>query len=86
MDKPDIGKLEKSIHALQDRVSVLGAEDDYLELIRIIRQPGWTTPAEFRLVNTLVTTFTRQIEVLDQLKHELIQAAQLVGTRERVEA
>jgi hypothetical protein len=86
VDKPDIGKLEKSIHALQDRVSVLGAEDDYLELIRIIRQPGWTTPAEFRLVNTLVTTFTRQIEVLDQLKHELIQAAQLVGTRERVEA
>ena len=85
MDKQDVGRLEKSIHALQDRISVLGAEDDYLELIRIIRQPGWTTPAEFRLVNTLVTTFTRQIETLDQLKHELIQAAQLVGTKERVE-
>ena len=86
MEKQDIGRLEKSIHALQDRVSVLANEDDYLELIRIIRQPGWTTPAEFRFVNTLVTTFTRQIEVLDQLKHELIQASQLVGTKERVEA
>jgi hypothetical protein len=86
VDKQDVGRLEKSVHALQDRISVLAAEDDYLELIRIIRQPGWTTPAEFRLVNTLVTTFTRHVEMLDQLKHELIQASQLVGKGERVEA
>jgi hypothetical protein len=86
VDKPDIGRLEKSIHALQDRISVLAAEDDYLELIKIIHQPGWTTPAEFRLVNTIVTTFTRQVDTLDHLKQDLVQAAQLVGTRERVEA
>jgi hypothetical protein len=84
--KPDIGRLEKSIHALQDRISVLGTEDDYVELIKIIHQPGWTTPAEFQLVNTIVTTFTKQIDVLDGLKHDLIQASQLVGSRERVEA
>ena len=86
MPKPDIGALEKSIHALQDRISVLAAEDDFVELIKIIHQPGWTTPAEFRLVNTVVTTFTKQIDVLEGLKTDLIQASQLVGSRERVEA
>jgi hypothetical protein len=84
--KPDIGRLEKSIQGLQDRIAVLGTEDDYLELIKIIHQPGWTTPAEFQLVTAIVTNFTKQIDVLDGLKHDLITASQLVGARQRVEA
>ena len=79
----DIGRLEKSINALQDRLSILAAEDDYVELIKIIRRPGWTTPAEFRLVTTIVDTFARQVEVLDTLKGDLIQVSQVVGTHER---
>jgi hypothetical protein len=79
----DIGRLEKSINSLRDHVSVLANEEEYLELIKIIRKPGWTTPAEFRLVTTLVETFDRQIQQLDTLKHDLINAAQIVGAKER---
>jgi hypothetical protein len=79
----DIGRLEKSINSLRDHVSVLANEEEYLELIKIIRNPGWTTPAEFRLVTTLVETFDRQIQQLDTLKHDLIKAAQIVGAKER---
>ena len=82
-ERHNIGRLEKSINALQDRVSVLANEEEYLELVKIIRRPGWTTPAEFQLVTTIVETFARQIDVLETLKHELIKVAQLVGTKER---
>ena len=79
----DIGRLEKSINSVRDRLSTVAAEDDFLELIKIIHTPGWTTPAEFRLVHTLVEAIDRHVEVIDHLKHQLIETSQLVGKTER---
>ena len=82
----DIGRLEKSIDGLRERLDVLAQGDDFAELIKIIRQPGWTTPAEFRLVHGVVKTIGRQLEVIEHLKTDLLEgsrqvAAEAVHTR-----
>lgn len=44
---PDIGKLEKKITALSDALAHLGKGTDLKDPLRIIHNPGWTTPAEW---------------------------------------
>jgi len=45
--KLDLRKLETRIDALSNALARLGKGGDLKELIRIIKFPGWTTPAEF---------------------------------------
>jgi len=45
--KLDLRKLERRIDALSNALARLGKGGDLKELIRIIKFPGWTTPAEF---------------------------------------
>lgn len=80
----DIGRLETSIKELSDRLTVVAEQDDWIEIIRLTKTPGWTTPAEFLLVNTVVDTITLQVEVIDRLKGELLNAnRQIAETAER---
>jgi hypothetical protein len=79
----DVGQLEKDIEQVQARLRALVDEDRYAELIRIIRNPGWTTPAEFHLVHTGIEIVGRQIEILDQLSIGLLEGSQKVSIRER---
>ena len=62
-----------------DRLTEVAQDDEFLELIKIIHQPGWTTPAEFRFVNTIVNTLEQHIEIIGRLKADL-----LTGSREVV--
>lgn len=40
-----IAQLEKGIETLHKSVRAFAEDDGYTELLRIIRRPGWTTPA-----------------------------------------
>lgn len=82
MEDHDVGQLEKDIEHVQVRLRALVDEDRFAELIRIIRKPGWTTPAEFYLVNTGIEIVGRQIEILDQLSLGLLEGSQKVSSRE----
>lgn len=83
MEEHDVGQLEKHIEQVQARLRSLVDEDRYAELIRIIRKPGWTTPAEFHLVNTGIEIVGRQIDILDHLSIGLLEGSQKVSSRER---
>ncbi|HEY3017449.1 MAG TPA: hypothetical protein VGJ23_01320 [Gaiellaceae bacterium] len=85
--KHDIPQLEGNIKALQEAVRVLATDDEYLELLKIIHFPGYTTPAEFQLVNAVVKSMQVQVRELTGLKKTLVSASrEIIEEHERVEA
>ena len=46
----DVAHLERRIDELRQNLATLAEDQDLAELIRQIRKPGYTTPAEFTLV------------------------------------
>ncbi len=85
--KHDIPQLEGNIKALHEAVRVLAVDDDYLELLKIIHFPGYTTPAEFQLVTAVVKSMGVQVRELTALKETLLSASrEIIEEHERVEA
>ena len=81
--KHDIPKLERHIKALHESVLELAVDDDFIELLKVIRFPGWTTPAEFALVTALVDTMHMQVKELTELRKSLLTASrEIVGAPE----
>lgn len=81
--KHDIPKLERHIKALHESVLELAVDDDFIELLKVIRFPGWTTPAEFTLVAALVDTMHTQVRELTDLRQTLLTASrEIVGATE----
>lgn len=78
-----IDRLEKKITALSKALANLGSADDLRELIRIIRFPGWTTPAEYTLVIATVDAMTRHAQVLTKMRTALLRGSKQVATRGR---
>ena len=81
MPDHDIPGLGKKITALSKALANLNSGDDLKELLRIIRFPGWTTPAEFLLVNTIVDSMRAQVADLVRTKTALLKASKKVATR-----
>ena len=75
----DIGRLEKSIQGVRERLTEVAQDDEFLELIKIIHQPGWTTPAEFRFVSTILNTLDQHVETIGRLKTDLLTGAREVA-------
>ncbi|MGH8078828.1 MAG: hypothetical protein ACREPE_16125 [Lysobacter sp.] len=71
--------LDEKISDLSDALAHLGKGTDLAELLRIIRKPGWTTPAEFRFSVALVETMKLQVDGLAQTSARLLEAAKVVG-------
>ena len=85
--KHDIPQLERDIKALHEAVRVLAVDDDYLELLKVIHFPGYTTPAEFQLVIALVKSMHVQVRELAVLRETLVSASrEIIEEYERVEA
>jgi hypothetical protein len=81
----DIGRLEKTIQTVRERLTEVAQDDEFLELIKIIHQPGWTTPAEYLFVNTIVQTLEQHIDIIGRLKGDLLTGSrQVVGERTAV--
>ena len=86
MPSHDIPQLEKRIKSLHEAVNDLGQDDDFVEMLRIIHFPGYTTPAEFRLVSGLVAEMTAQVRALTALRGTLLEASREMVANERVGA
>jgi hypothetical protein len=77
----DIRRLEKRISALSDVLARLGRGKDLRDLIRILRFPGWTTPAEFASAFGIVESMISHAAVLAQLQSALTKGRNAVATR-----
>lgn len=76
--------LDKKITELSDALATLGKGTDLKELIRIIRFPGWTTPAEFALSIAIIDSMHMQVHALTDLKSQLMAGSKLVAVKEKV--
>jgi hypothetical protein len=74
----DISHLARQISALNKRLTQLAEDDELQELLRHIRQPGWTTPAEFLLVSSIVVALEAQVEAVAALKTNLLEGSRLI--------
>jgi hypothetical protein len=79
--KLDIAKLDKKITALSDALAHLGKGTDLKELLRIIRFPGWTTPAEMGFTVAILDSMQGQVNQLAKLSGALHKAAKQVGVQ-----
>ena len=75
----DLEGLGKKVTALSDALAKLGNGEDLKHLLQIIHRPGWTTPAEFLLVNSIVDHLAGQVGHLANLKGQLMKASEAVG-------
>ena len=81
----DIPTLERQITDLQDVLRKLAAKKFDAQLIPIIKRPGWTTPAEFRLVGGMLTSMQAQAVQLATLQDTVLTASREIG-KQRVPA
>jgi hypothetical protein len=62
----DIGSLEQKLRSFSDRLSRLHDKKHGDQLLSIIHRPGWTSKAEFALVQAHVDHLEQQALLLDQ--------------------
>ena len=76
----DIKALEHSISDLVTQLRQLTHVEDLEELrLKIIPRPGWTTPAEFLLVQGAINALRNQVEGALALKGVVMDASRRVG-------
>ena len=73
----DFNRLTESIDRIEQSASVFGELKETLR--EISDRPGWTTPAEFALVEASLESIQQQIETAAQHDKQLIEAAGKVG-------
>ena len=77
-DNDKIHSLEKKIKTLSSNLESLSDTSDMRELIRIIRFPGWTTPAEWILVNGVLDSIQGQVNSLKESRKVLLAGSKAV--------
>ena len=75
-------ELDKKITALSDALAHLGKGTSLQELLRIIRFPGYTTPAEMLFSLALVDAMQAHANALDKLGNELLAGAKSVVAKQ----
>ena len=75
--------LDKKITELSNALAHLGKGTDLSELIRIIRFPGYTTPAEWALHVAILDSMQAQVKVLANLNAQLLAAGKLISSGQR---
>ena len=77
-----IRELDKKISALSDALAHLGQGASLKDLLRIIRFPGYTTPAEFVFNVAILDTMLVQVNALEKLGQDLVAGAKLVVAKQ----
>ena len=77
-----IRDLEKKISALSDALAHLGKGTTLQELLRILRFPGYTTPAEFTFNAAILDTMLVQANALEKLGQDLLAGAKQVAAKQ----
>ena len=75
--------LDKKITELSDALAHLGKGGDLKELIRIIRFPGYTTPAEFAFSVAIIDSMQAHVTTLNNLNTQLLAASKLVVAKDQ---
>jgi hypothetical protein len=70
--------LDKKITELSDALAHLGRGTDLKELLRIIKFPGYTTPAEFAFSVAILDSMQTQAAALTKQCAQLLAAGKLV--------
>lgn len=79
LDGAHLKTLDKKISDLSNALATLGRGTDLRELLMIIRNPGWTTPAELALVLSLLDSMQAQTKLLTDTSAKLLAASKLVA-------
>lgn len=80
--KTDIKALEKKVSALSNALAKLSSQEEFKELILILRRPGWTTPAELIFFNTITDAMTTHVATLAKMKAGLLKgSSRIVGEK-----
>jgi hypothetical protein len=77
--KHDLGRLERQITDLSKALKSLSDDQDLVELLKIIKRPGWTTPAEFVFVTGIAESLSVQVKAVQSLKKILVNGSRQVG-------
>lgn len=83
IQKHDVDRLETQVRELSRSLASLATEQEFKEFILSIRRPGYTTPAEFRLVAGIVASMQAQVQVLGELKQTLFEGDREITLAER---
>lgn len=81
-----VAELDKKITALSDALAHLGKGTDLRELLRIIKNPGWTTPAEFAFATTILDSMHEQVNQLSKTSTKLLEASKQVSAKRVAES
>jgi hypothetical protein len=77
----DMSEVEGRISELSQLLRKF-SEDDWLrELLKHMKQPGWTTPAEHLFARVGVDLMIEQVNVLNNFKEGFMKGAKAVGQR-----
>lgn len=74
-------RLAAGIEGLRESLARHGGDDDLVELLKIIRHPGWTTPAELVFATGIVDVMTRFSDALADMRGVLVQGSRQVGVK-----
>jgi len=80
MEQQEVTHLETRIKDLCQNLSSVADDKDFMELLQIIRRPGWTTVAEAMLVRGVVDAMHAHTQTLVSLKHVLLAGSRAVTT------
>ena len=70
--------VEEKITALSAALAELGRGTSLQELLRIIRFPGYTTPAEFALTLGILDGMSAQVRELAKMEKDLLAGSKLI--------
>ena len=79
--KIQLARIDKKVTDLSDALAKLGRGTDLRELLRIIRRPGWTTPAELAFTVAILNSMQVQVSQLSESSDALGKAAKQVTTQ-----
>jgi len=80
MEKHNVPHLEAKLKELQEVCTTLADGSDSAEMLKIIHRPGWTTPADFFFVNSILDSLLAQARNLLALRKSLVTGAGQVET------
>lgn len=70
--------VEAKVTALSAALAHLGRGTTLADIIKIIRFPGYTTPAEFALTIAILDAMSAQVEALTKMQGELLAATKMI--------
>jgi hypothetical protein len=71
--------LQKQITALSDALAKLGRGTSERELSKVIRLPGWTTPAELAFAIAMLNAMRAHVAAIEALQKGMLSASKRVG-------